>query len=91
MAGKRQKPAALRSDPAAGALDAVRAHYPDGLGTDARFQRWLADNNVHPVVDSESGRPVLATGGELYDLLFAVAERFYWYGADDARGRHGLR
>lgn len=71
--------------------------YPQGESTDTRLARWLADNTDNPLVrlDVEEGspedEPVTMTAAELGFLLYSVAERFYWHGADDTRERHGLR
>lgn len=75
--------------------------YPQGEGTDSRLKRWLVDNEADPRVreaeDGENDQPLTAaedvtiSGGSLYDLLWRVAERFYWHGVDDVRERHGIR
>lgn len=75
--------------------------YPDGESTFARLQRWLVDNSdaygIRYAEEDEEGRaaevvgPVTMDGNAWMELLSAVAERMYWYGADDVRERHGFR
>jgi len=59
---------------------------PDGEGTDARLKRWIKANVPDTAIREGGGGLVSMTGGQMYDLLFAVAERMYWHGADDVRG-----
>lgn len=66
--------------------------YPSpGEGVHARLARWLVDNHVNPGIREEDAPQVTESGAELHWLLSQVAERFYWYGADDVRERHGIR
>lgn len=65
--------------------------YPDGKSTLARFARWLVDNHVNPDIREEDAPQVTESGSELWWLMCQVAERFYWYGADDVRERHGFQ
>lgn len=71
--------------------------YPQGESTDIRLARWLVDNTPNPLIrlDVEEGSPedvpVTMTAAELGFLLYSVAERMYFYGADDVRERHGIR
>jgi hypothetical protein len=60
---------------------------PDGRSTDARLQRWVRDNVPDVTIREDSGEPVYMTGGEVYLLLLAAVDRFYWHGADDVSGR----
>jgi hypothetical protein len=70
--------------------------YPAGEDTFSRLQRWLVDNTgayeVRASEEDDEGRPVeivgpvLMDGPAMLDLLYAVAERFYWHGADDVNG-----
>lgn len=62
---------------------------PDGEGTDARLKRWVKDNVPDTAIREGGGALVAMTGGQIYDLMFQVAERMYWHGADDVRGRRG--
>lgn len=68
--------------------------YPQGEGTDARLARWLVDNDEDPRIrdeDGVAGIEMTVHSKDLHFLLFRVAERFYFYGVDDVRERHGLR
>lgn len=75
--------------------------YPDGESTHARLKRWLVDNTdaygIRYAEEDDEGNPVEVVGPVLMDgnawmeLLAAVAERFYFYGADDVRERYGIR
>lgn len=67
--------------------------YPQGESTDVRLARWLVDNTDNPLIrlDVEEGSPedvpVTMTVAELGFLLYSAAERMYFYGVDDVRGR----
>lgn len=68
--------------------------YPQGEGTDARLARWLVDSETDPRIrdeDDVAGEEITIHSKDLHFLLFRVAERFYWYGADDVAERHGFR
>jgi hypothetical protein len=75
--------------------------YPQGEGTDSRLKRWLVDNGTDPRIREieydEDDQPLTAaedvtmSGADLHSLLLQVAERMYWYGADDVVERHGIR
>jgi hypothetical protein len=101
----RGVPVLLDSDTRPSERDEARAaddrDYPQGEGTDARLKRWLVDNQVDPrireVEYDEDDQPltvaeeVTMSGDDLHFLLFQVAERMYFYGADDVRERYGIR
>jgi hypothetical protein len=65
--------------------------YPDGNGNDARLKRFLVDNSTDPRIREQGTEGLTLTGGEVYDLLFDVMDRFYRYGTGDVRERHGFR
>lgn len=75
--------------------------YPAGEGTDVRLQRWLVDNSgaygIRYAEEDEDGHvtevvgPVTMDGNAWMELLYAVADRMYFYGVDDVRERYGLR
>lgn len=60
--------------------------YPQGRGTDARLKRWLVDEGTNTAVREDGTNRVTLTGGQLYDLLFTVAEDMYWHGVRDVEG-----
>jgi hypothetical protein len=71
--------------------------YPQGEGTDSRLKRWLVDNGTDPRIREieydEDDQPltepedITMSSADLHFLLFSVAERMYWHGVDDVRGR----
>lgn len=64
---------------------------PDGNGSDARLKRWLVNNSTDPRIREQGIEGLTLTGGEVYDLLFDVADRFYSYGTDDVHEHYGIR
>src|SRR5581483_3266938 len=59
-----------------------RPEYP-GRSTGARLSRWVRENVPDRRIFDEGTDPVTMTGAELYALLGQVAERAYFWGADD--------
>lgn len=57
--------------------------YPDGRSNDARLARWLVDNKTDRRIRSGGTERVCLTGGELWDLLYQVVDRFYHHGTAD--------
>jgi len=68
--------------------------YPYGESNPARLARWLVDSKTDPRIrdeDDVAGLEMTVNSRDLHFLLFQVAERFYLYGVDDVRERHGIR
>jgi hypothetical protein len=90
----RGVPVLLTTDAAEQEAAADPRDYPQGEGTDSRLARWLVDNGTDPRIrdeDGVAGEEITVHSKDLHFLLFQVAERFYFYGADDVRERHGIR
>jgi hypothetical protein len=47
----------------------------------------VRDNVPEVAIRDDGQAEVTMTGGQVYDLLLAAADRFYHHGADDALGR----
>jgi hypothetical protein len=75
--------------------------YPAGESTFARLQRWLVDHSddygIRYAEEDEEGNPaevvgpVTMDGNAWMELLSAVAERMYFYGADDVVEHYGIK
>jgi hypothetical protein len=65
--------------------------YPAGNSNDARLKRWLVDNGTDPRIREQGTVEMTLPGGEVYDLLFDVMDRFYKHGTADVRERHDIR
>jgi hypothetical protein len=56
---------------------------PRGEANDARLERWVRENVPDRRIRRSGIDPVTLTGGEIFDLLFEVAESFYGRGGAD--------
>ncbi len=56
------------------------------LDNHSRLAGWVKRNVPDQRIRMDSPLHVIMTGGEIFDLLFEVAERFYHHGTDDVGG-----